>query len=103
MNSIVSGLTYAALASCLLSPALRAEDVGPGNLVVTQAWSRATPGGAKVAGGYLTIENRGNAPDHLLSGSTQLAKRLEIHALVVNDGARCVRSWMAWPSRRAAG
>jgi periplasmic copper chaperone A len=91
MNSIVSGLTYAALASCLLSPALRAEDVGPGNLVVTQAWSRATPGGAKVAGGYLTIENRGNAPDRLLSGSTQLAKRLEIHALVVNDGVMTMR------------
>lgn len=54
MNSIASGLTYGALTSCLLSPALRAEDVGPGNLVVTQAWSRATPGRAKVAGGYVT-------------------------------------------------
>ena len=29
--------------------------------MITQAWSRATPGGAKIAGGYLTIENKGAA------------------------------------------
>jgi hypothetical protein len=37
------------LASCLLSQPLCAES-GPGNLAITKAWSRATPGGAKVAG-----------------------------------------------------
>jgi copper(I)-binding protein len=90
MSSIIRGFTYAALASCLLSQPLRAEN-GFGNLVVTQAWSRATPGGAKVAGGYLTIENRGAAPDRLLSGSTELAKKLEIHEMAVNDGVMTMR------------
>ena len=32
------------------------------NLLITQAWSRATPGGAPVAGGNLTIENKGFCP-----------------------------------------
>ena len=62
-----------AFAALLVTPA-GAQDVKAGDLVITQAWSRATPGGAKVAGGYLTIQNRGTAPDRLLSGSTELAK-----------------------------
>lgn len=91
MNAIIRGFTCAALASCLLSQPLRAGDVVSGHLVISQAWSRATPNGAKVAGGYLTIENRGTAPDRLLSGSTELAKRLEIHEMAVNDGVMTMR------------
>ena len=47
-------------ANVLAVPAL-AEELKAGDLVITQAWSRATPGGAKIAGGYLTIENKGSA------------------------------------------
>ena len=47
-------LAAAALAALLGSSPAVAADV-----TVGQAWSRATPKGAKVAGGYLTIENRG--------------------------------------------
>src|SRR4051794_17802236 len=43
----------------------QADDVKAGDLVISQAWSRATPGGAKVAGGYLTIENKGTVADKL--------------------------------------
>ena len=63
MNVIIRAFTCAALASCLSSQPLRAGEAASGTLVVSQAWSRATPGGAKVAGGYVTIENRGTAPD----------------------------------------
>ena len=45
---------------CLLAAPARAEEVKAGDLVITQAWSRATPGGAKIGGGYLTIENKGS-------------------------------------------
>ena len=47
----------------------RAEEVKAGDLVITQAWSRATPNGAKIGGGYLTIENKGTTPDRLVGGS----------------------------------
>jgi copper(I)-binding protein len=46
-----------------------------GDLVITQAWSRATPGGAKIGGGYLTIENTGTTPDRLMGGSGDVAKK----------------------------
>lgn len=91
MRSVISGFTCAALASCLLWQPSGAQDAISGNLVISQALSRATPGGAKVAGGYLTIENRGTAPDRLLSGSTGLAKKLEIHEMAVNDGVMTMR------------
>ena len=67
-------LTFAAiacaavLASVLGAPA-RAEEVKAGDLVITEALTRATPKGAKKSGGYLTIENKGTAPDRLIGGS----------------------------------
>jgi copper(I)-binding protein len=84
-------LALTAIFSCLLISAVHAQDVAAEKMVVTQAWSRATPGGSRVAGGYLMIENRGETPDRLLSGSTEAAKKLEIHEMEVNDGVMTMR------------
>jgi periplasmic copper chaperone A len=75
----------------LLAPAVHAGEVTIGNLVITQAWSRATPGGAQVAGGYLTIENRGSLPDRLLSGATGAARKVEIHEMALDKGIMTMR------------
>ena len=69
----------------------RAEEVKAGDLVITQAWSRATPGGAKVGGGYLTIENKGSAPDRLIGGSAAVADKVQIHEMAVNNGVMTMR------------
>ncbi|MDN5000496.1 copper chaperone PCu(A)C [Bradyrhizobium sp. GCM10027634] len=61
------------------------------DVVVSQAWSRATPKGAKVAGGYLTIENRGTVPDRLLSASSPAAASVEIHQITMQDGVMMMR------------
>jgi periplasmic copper chaperone A len=66
--------------------------VQAGDLVVTQAWSRATPSGAKVASGYLTIENKGTAPDRLLGGSSDAAAKVEVHEMATRDGVMTMRS-----------
>ncbi|QQO22640.1 copper chaperone PCu(A)C [Bradyrhizobium diazoefficiens] len=58
---------------------------------VSQAWSRATPKGAKVAGGYLTIENSGVAADRLLSASSPVAAKIEIHQMSMQDGIMTMR------------
>ncbi|MGH8689971.1 MAG: copper chaperone PCu(A)C [Burkholderiales bacterium] len=50
-----------------------------GDIQVRHPWSRATPPGAKVAVGYMEIRNRGSQPDRLLSVSTPVAKRVELH------------------------
>jgi copper(I)-binding protein len=84
-------LAYAALLSLALTAPVQAEDVKTGDLVITQPWARATPGGAKVAGGYLTIENKGTTPDRLVSGSTNVAKKIEIHEMALNNGVMTMR------------
>ncbi len=50
-----------------------------GDIQVRHPWSRATPPGAKVGVGYMEIRNRGSQPDRLLSASTAVAKRVEMH------------------------
>ncbi len=52
-----------------------------GSLTLEQPWSRATPGGAKVGGGYLRITNTGTAPDRLIGGSFPLASKVEVHEM----------------------
>src|SRR5215203_3895227 len=52
-----------------------------GALVVEAPWSRATPGGAKVAGGYMRITNAGTEPDRLVGGSLPAAARFAVHEM----------------------
>ena len=80
---------YAALLM-LAAPAF-ADDIKAGDLVITQAWSRATPGGAKVAGGYLTIENKGTAPDKLIGVSAEIAGKVEVHEMATDNGVMKMR------------
>ena len=73
MKKLSSIIALAPLLVVLLGVPAQADDVKAGDLVISQAWSRATPSGAKVAGGYLTIENKGTAPDRLVGGSGDVA------------------------------
>jgi copper(I)-binding protein len=57
-----------------------------GPIMIEAPWSRATPGGAKVAGGYMRITNTGSEPDRLVGGSTVVAGRLKVHRSTVSDG-----------------
>ncbi len=57
-----------------------------GSLDVRTPWLRATPGGASVAGGYVTVVNDGGTPDRLVSASIDGAARGEIHTMSVEDG-----------------
>ena len=57
-----------------------------GNLTVETPWSRATPGKARSGVIYLTISNQGDAPDKLVSITTPVATRAEIHRSQMKDG-----------------
>src|SRR6266404_1711286 len=89
--STARAVAGAAVLSALLVTAGHAEEVKAGDLVITQAWSRATPSGAKIAGGYLTIENKGTAPDRLLGGSGDIAGKVEVHEMAMNNGVMTMR------------
>jgi periplasmic copper chaperone A len=91
MKQILRGLTCAALLASLLIAPGRAEEVKAGDLVITQAWSRATPGGAKIGSGYLTIENQGSAPDRLTGVAADIAGKIEVHEMAMNNGVMTMR------------
>jgi copper(I)-binding protein len=88
---LLMSIAIACVLSSVAAAPARAEEVRAGDLVITQAWSRATPGGAKVGGGYLTIENKGSAPDRLIGGSADVAGTVQIHEMAVNNGVMTMR------------
>jgi copper(I)-binding protein len=69
----------------------RADEVKAGDLVISQAWSRATPGGAKIGAGYLTIENKGSAADRLVAVTGDVAGKIEVHEMTMNNGVMTMR------------
>lgn len=62
-----------------------------GDLTVASPWTRATPGGAKVAGGYLKVTNNGKSPDRLVKATASIADRMEIHEMSMVDGVMKMR------------
>src|SRR5262245_34971407 len=66
--------------------AARAQAFKAGSIVIEQPWIRATPAGAKVAAGYLTIENTGSEADRLVGGSMARSGRGEIHQMKMDKG-----------------
>lgn len=57
-----------------------------GTIKISGSWTRATPAGAKVAGGFLTIANTGTQPDRLIGGSMVTSGKVEIHEMSMADG-----------------
>lgn len=89
--------------SALLSPALAQHSHGAhgaaqparsaqiGALRIDAPWTRATPQGARVAGGYMRITNTGSQPDRLVGGSFPLAGRFEVHEMAMANGVMTMR------------
>jgi copper(I)-binding protein len=89
---------FRCLVACLAATALMlpgaaafAHDYKLGPIRIVHPWTRATPAGAKVGGGYLGVENSGTTPDRLVSVSVPFAGRTEIHEMAVNDGVMTMR------------
>ena len=91
MKITTIGFVVAVLTAGLFTTVSRAEEVKAGDLVISQPWTRATPGGAKTGGGFLTIENKGTAPDKLIGASADGAGKIEVHEMVMNEGVMKMR------------
>ena len=73
-------------AAVLIASGAGAHEFKVGTLDIGHPWSRPTPADANIAGGYLTITNKGKTADRLISGSSPSAGQIEIHEVVDVDG-----------------
>src|SRR3974390_2204642 len=83
-------LLVASLAILAVSNA-HARDYKAGAIDIADPWSRATPQGASVAGGYMKITNTGTTPDRLVSGSSDVAPKFEVHEMKMENGVAKMR------------
>ena len=58
---------------------------------IDQPWMRATAPGAKVAGGFMIVRNKGEAPDRLVAAASPLAERVELHVHIDDGGVMKMR------------
>lgn len=85
-RSRVSALILnAMLALPLVIPPAAAVEPGAAAVTVSNAWLRATPGGATVGAAFLEIKTAPDVADALLSASSPAAGRVEIHTHI-KDG-----------------
>jgi len=81
----------AAAAALFLSGGAYAHDYKAGPLVIEHPWTRATPKSATVAGGYLKITNTGSIADRLTGGSSEVARKFEVHEMSMDGGVMKMR------------
>lgn len=78
-------------ATLITATASLAGDYKAGDLKIGEPWTRVTPPGAAVAGGFMTITNTGKEADRLLGGSATISKRLELHEMTMDGGIMKMR------------
>lgn len=87
------GLAVFALAFLFIGlNAVAAHEFKVGDLEIEHPWSREVPAGARVAGGYLVVTNGGGSPDRLVSVSSEISAKAEVHEMSVKDGVMTMRA-----------
>ncbi|WP_136657539.1 copper chaperone PCu(A)C [Nitratireductor sp. XY-223] len=102
MNSVKTFFAAAAFGAAVLGAPFAATEshatdkakpgmVMAGDLHVSQPWTRAMLPGQKVGGGFVIIENKGADDDRLLSVSSPVTDRVEVHEMAVVDDVMRMR------------
>ena len=81
----------AVFCAALAAPPAFAHDYTVGSLKIGHPWARATPKGASVGGGYMTITNSGAEPERLNGGSSAIAQGFELHEMKMEGGVMKMR------------
>jgi len=85
---LVAAFVAALVGACSPAPAPKS---GGGGIVVSDAWTMATPPGAAVAAGYMTINNQAAAVVRLVGGSSPAAQSVEVHNMTMDGGVMQMR------------
>jgi copper(I)-binding protein len=78
-------------AAVLAASGAVAHEFKVGTLHIGHPWSRPTPKGVNIAGGYLTITNKGKVADRLIGGGSPAASQTELHEMANVDGVTKTR------------
>ncbi len=81
-------LLFVVLCGTALSVA-SAHDYTVGTLEIGHPWTRASSG--KIAGGFLTITNKGAQAERLIGGSFENANKVEVHETVMENNVAKMR------------
>jgi periplasmic copper chaperone A len=93
-NTVLAGCLVALLlVGCQADGQTAATEqrTGQAAVQVTQAWARATPEAAPVAGAFMTIVNESDQADRLLAVESAIAEQVEIHEMRHEDGMMKMR------------
>lgn len=88
---LINGIALAAVAALVAITTVQAHEVSLGDLSITKAWTRATPPRAMAGGGFVEITNHGATDDRLISASSPVAGRVELHDMSIKDGVMVMR------------
>ena len=84
-------LLAAAAAALCMALISCSEQYTSGVVTVSDPWGRATPAGADVGAGYMTIANSGATPIRLIGGTTDVANAVEVHTMSMENGVMQMR------------
>lgn len=90
VRSTLAAVAMSAVAVLAASGA-SAHDYKQGDLHIEHPWARATPHGVKVAGGFVTVTDKGTAGDRLVAATAEIAGVTEIHEMAMKDGVMTMR------------
>ena len=81
-------VALASLATVFVS----AHDYATGDIKVAHPYTRSTPPGAKTAGAYLSIDNRGKVAERLMRASSPAAGMVELHSMSMDGNIMRMRA-----------
>jgi copper(I)-binding protein len=85
MNKIILRTFTLVFALAAFVMTATAHEQQHGDLLLHHAWARATPGGAKTGAAYVRIENHGMATDKLIGAAADIAAKVEIHSMSMEN------------------
>lgn len=79
------------LAALMVAAILTTTSALADSLAVENAWARASIGTTGASAAYLVIRNAGETPDRLISAAAPVAKRVELHTHIMENGTARMR------------
>ena len=79
------------LLAASLAIAAPAHEYMQGDIHIVKPWSRPLPAVSRNGAVYMTLMNKGGAPDRLVSVTTPAAKKAELHNHIMQDGLMKMR------------